>query len=78
MSKLTHAQAMELAKSEWDAVWRIFEWEVPRDGVPAPGSQLEREAPGKKIIQQWKVHLHSTTGPVHWIAILDDGSAHIK
>ena len=69
---------MELAESEWDPVFRIEEHAVPRNGVPAPGSQLEREAPGKRVIQQWKVMLHSSTGPIHWIAILNDGSAHIK
>jgi hypothetical protein len=75
---VTTEEIYKLAKSEWDAVYIIEKLDVLRGGVPAPGSELERKAPGRKVKEQWKVYLHSYTGPVHFIAILDDGSAMLK
>ena len=75
---LTHAEVSKLASSQWDGVYLVDSYDVPRGGEPAPGSDIDRQAPGRKIVQQWRVKLHSSTGPTHWIAVLDDGSVHSK
>jgi hypothetical protein len=41
---------------------------------PRFGAQLG----GKDVVREWKVLLHSVTGPIHWIAEFEDGSISIK
>jgi len=66
--RLTHEQAAKLAETEWDNVFRVDRSDARR------GASVE----GKDVVRQWRVSLHSSTGPVHWITELEDGSVVLK
>jgi hypothetical protein len=76
--KLTHDEAVKLAQSEWDAVFRVDEVETKPGAVVRNIEGAMAKHYGKAITQQWKVSLHSSTGPVHYIAVLADGGAVLK
>jgi hypothetical protein len=74
VGRLTRAQAQRLAQDEWDYVWSVEE-------VPTPAGTVVRRVEGKMgayhgtpIVQQFRVRLHSNTGPQHWIAIRANGA----
>lgn len=73
--KLTLAEAKKLADSEWDYLFRVEEVETPAGTVARRTSGPLEKHYGAPIAQQFRVRLHSATGPLHWIAILEDGSA---
>jgi len=76
--RLTYEQAVTLAKSEWDSVFRVDEIETKPGAVVRNIEGKMAQHYGKQISQQWKVTLHSGSGPVHYIAVLVDGGAVLK
>lgn len=65
-----HDEIHDIASSVWDGVYSTEQYGSA--GKPAPGSEVARKYPGRSIRGTWRVRLHSSTGPVHWIVILDD------
>jgi hypothetical protein len=70
----THNEATKMASNRWGHLWSVEEVDTK------PGTVMRRtEGPlakhhGEPIAQQFKVRLHSNTGPLHWIAIREDGT----
>jgi peptidoglycan hydrolase-like protein with peptidoglycan-binding domain len=70
----SHHEVTKMAKNRWEPVWSVEEVDT------RPGTVIRRtEGPlakyrGQRVEQQFKVRLHSSTGPLHWIAIREDGT----
>lgn len=66
--RLSHEDAEKLAETQWMHIFRVIRSDARR------GATIE----GKDVVRQWKIMIHSSTGPVHWIAELEDGSVVLK
>lgn len=75
---MTVREAWKTAENQWPDMFRVEEVET------RPGTVMRRVEGkmsvhyGKPVSQQFKVRLHSYSGPVHWIAVLADGSVLVE
>ncbi len=70
---LDHKKAMLEAQFRWDGVYHVYRVTTPPDTIIRRCEGVLADHYGEKIASQWKVVLHSPTGPIRWLIELEDG-----
>lgn len=74
MRPYSYYEVKKMAENQWPDLWSLEEVDTP------PGSVIRRiegrmgKYRGQAIAQQFKARLHSSTGPLHWIVVREDGT----
>lgn len=63
-----------MATNRWPDLWSVEEIDTPPGTVVRRTEGEMAKHRGKRLAQQFKVRLHSNTGPMHWVAVREDGT----